>query len=51
MSENTIQVNDVNEQKDAPAKEVELPVLNNEKKTNTAKAVAAACAAADFCNG
>ena len=30
MSENTIQVNDVNEQKDAPAKEVELPVLKDE---------------------
>ena len=37
MSENTIQVNDVNEQKDAPAKEVELPVLNNEKKDEHGK--------------
>lgn len=37
MSENTIQVNGVNEQKDAPAKEVELPVLNNEKKDEHGK--------------
>lgn len=31
MSENKIKVNDVNEQKNEQA-EVELPVLNNEKK-------------------
>ena len=37
MSENTIQVNDVNEQKDTPAKEVELPVLNNEKNDEHGK--------------